>query len=76
MSVVFQILTPRPILPHRPISEYPHLWCGGGHTRWAERGWVVNSSEDATHCSVLYMCKYFVKESKVRSPYTMMQGVF
>jgi hypothetical protein len=26
---------------------------GGGHTRWVERGWGVNSSEDARHCSVL-----------------------
>jgi hypothetical protein len=25
-----------------------------------ERGWGVNSSENARHCSVLYMCKYFV----------------
>jgi hypothetical protein len=24
-----------------------------------ERGWGVNSSEDARHCSVLYICKYF-----------------
>jgi hypothetical protein len=30
----------------------------GGHTRWVERGWGVNSSEVARHCSVL--CKYFV----------------
>ncbi len=29
-------------------------------TRWVERGWGVNSSEDARHCSVLYVCKYFV----------------
>jgi hypothetical protein len=25
-----------------------------------ERGWGVNSSEDARHCSVLYIGKYFV----------------
>jgi hypothetical protein len=25
-----------------------------------ERGWGVNSSEDAIHYSVLYICKYFV----------------
>ncbi len=25
-----------------------------------ERGGGVNSSEDARHCSVLYICKYFV----------------
>jgi hypothetical protein len=43
-----EILTPHP------------LTAGGGHTRWGERGWGVNSSEDARHCSVLYICKYFV----------------
>jgi hypothetical protein len=32
----------------------------GEDTRWVERGWGVNSSEDARHCSVLYICKYFV----------------
>jgi hypothetical protein len=25
-----------------------------------ERGWGVNVLEDARHCSVLYICKYFV----------------
>jgi hypothetical protein len=33
---------------------------GEGHTRCVERGWGVNSSEDARHCSVLYICKYFM----------------
>ncbi len=49
--------------PHRPASVvYPPLAFGaeGGHTRWVERGWGVNSSEDARHCSVLYLSKYFV----------------
>jgi hypothetical protein len=36
------------------------LWCGGGHTRWVERGWGVNIMEDARPGSVLYICKYFV----------------
>jgi hypothetical protein len=31
-----------------------------GHSCLVERGWGVNSSEDARHCSVLYICKYFV----------------
>jgi hypothetical protein len=39
----------------------PPLWCGGGgHTRWKERGVGVNILEDARHCSVLYIHKYFV----------------
>ncbi len=25
-----------------------------------ERGWGVNILEDARHCSVLYICEYFV----------------
>jgi hypothetical protein len=40
----------------------PAFGAGGGHTRWVERGWGANSSEDARHCSVLYICKYFVQE--------------
>ncbi len=46
-----EILTPHPSPPG----------AGGGHTRWVERGWGVNGSEDARHCSVLYICKYFVQ---------------
>jgi len=53
------ILTPHP--PHRPASVYPPAFgAGGGHTRWVERGWGVNILEDARHCSVLYIRKYFV----------------
>ncbi len=54
-----EILTPHPLTARRRVCT-PRLWCGGGHTRWVERGWWVNSSEDARHCSVLYICKYFV----------------
>jgi hypothetical protein len=38
----------------------PAFGAGGGHTRWVERGWGVNILEDARHCSVLYIRKYFV----------------
>jgi hypothetical protein len=31
-------------------------------------GWGVNSSEDARHCSVLYICKYFVPGISVLRP--------
>jgi hypothetical protein len=53
-----EILTPTP----SPPGEWspPAFGAGGGHIRWVERGWVVNSSEDARHCSVLYILKYFV----------------
>ncbi len=37
-----------------------------GYTLAGWRGWRVNSSEDATHCSVLYICKYFVGYFKMK----------
>jgi hypothetical protein len=59
MSGVFQTIDPPP--HHRPASVYlPAFGAGVGHTRWVERGWGVNSLEDARHCSVLCICKYFV----------------
>jgi hypothetical protein len=65
MSGVFRTIDPPP--PHRPASECvpltPAFGAGGGHTR-GERGRGVNSSEDARHCSVLYICKYFVVTDK------------
>jgi hypothetical protein len=48
MSSVFQNIDPR--TPSLPFGV------GGGHTHWVERGW----GEDVRHCSVLYICKYFV----------------
>ena len=42
----------------------PAFGAGGGHTRCVEMGWGVNSSVDARHCSVLYICKYFVEKSQ------------
>jgi hypothetical protein len=44
---------PTPSLPGECVP--PAFGAGGGHTRWVERGWRVNSSEDARHCSVLYI---------------------
>ncbi len=42
---------PPPPPPHRPASVYPTpppaFGAGAGHTRWVERVWGVNSSEDA-----------------------------
>ncbi len=48
MSGVFQNIDPPH--PHPLARVYPLLWCGG-----VERGWGVKSSEDARHCSVLYV---------------------
>jgi hypothetical protein len=61
MSGVFRKLTPLPSpLTDRRVRVPPAFGAGGGHNRWMERGWGVNSSEDARHCSVLYICKYFL----------------
>jgi hypothetical protein len=50
MSGVFQTIDPPPPL-YCPARVYPSaIGAGGGHTRWA-----VNSLEDASHCSVLYL---------------------
>jgi hypothetical protein len=49
-------LTPHP-LPARECV-HPAFGAWGGHTRQVERGWGVNSSEDARHCSVFYICKW------------------
>jgi hypothetical protein len=66
MYGVFRTIDPPP--PHRPASVYPPAFgAGGGHTRWVEREWGVNSSEDARHCSVLYICKSFVVNSIAHS---------
>ncbi len=52
---------PTPSPPVECVSPPPPAFgAGGGHTRWVERGWGVNSSEDARHCSALFICKYFV----------------
>ncbi len=60
MSDFFRNIDPPPL--HRPASVYPPAFgAGGGHARWVERGWGVSSSEDARHCSVIYICKCFVE---------------
>jgi hypothetical protein len=67
MSGVFRNIDPPP--PHRPPSVYA-FGAGVGHTRWLERGWEVNSSEDARHCSLL--CTLYMK---VLSVYTNQPGI-
>ncbi len=50
------------------ISLYGELWKINilililNSLRWVERGWGVNILEDARHCSVLYIRKYFVSD--------------
>jgi hypothetical protein len=50
---------PNPSPPGECVRT-PAFGAGVGHTRWVERGWGVNILEDARHCSVLYIRKYFV----------------
>jgi hypothetical protein len=71
MSGVLRNIDPPP--PHRPASVYPPAFdAGGGHTRWVKRGWGVNSSEDARHCSVLYI--YVSILCDVGGPWTLMSN--
>jgi hypothetical protein len=60
MSGVFRNIDSPP--PHRPASMYPPLVRGEDTLAGWREGGGVNSSEDARHCSVLYLCKYFVVE--------------
>jgi hypothetical protein len=61
MSGVIQNIDPPPLSP--PSECVPSAFgVGEGHTRWAERGVVVNILEDVRHSSVLYICKYFVAQ--------------
>jgi hypothetical protein len=55
-----ELLTPHPLTARRVCT--PRIWCGGRiHSLGGEGvGGGVKSSEDARHCSVLYICKYFV----------------
>jgi hypothetical protein len=69
MSGVFQnpkILTPP---PHRPASvSFPRPWCGVRPHSLGGEVVGINCSEDARHCSVLYICKYFmVKTEEVQA---------
>jgi hypothetical protein len=74
MSGVLQNIDPPP--PHCPASVYPPAFgAGGGHTRWVERGWGVNILEDARHCSVLYIGKYFAVQL-INWPVNTIFGIF
>jgi hypothetical protein len=58
VSGVFRTIDPTP--PFHPASvSSPASKAGGTHSPGGEGG-GVNSSEDARHCSLLYICKYFV----------------
>jgi hypothetical protein len=59
VSGVFRNIDPP--TPSPPGECVPPAFGAGGMTHsLVDRGWGVNSSEDARHCSVLYICKYFV----------------
>jgi hypothetical protein len=54
MSGVFLNIDPSPPSPPGECVS-PAFGAGGGHTRWVEKGWGVNSSEDARH-----LCMYSI----------------
>ncbi len=59
-----KILTPHPLASVYCVP--PRLWCGGRTNSWVERGWGVNILEDARHCTIFYIRKYFVLLSHVK----------
>ncbi len=65
MSGVFRNIAPPPPPPHRPASVYPPPLARGEDTLagWRGVGGSIVCLEDARHCSVLYICKYFVSFS-------------
>ncbi len=71
MSGVFQNIDP-PTPSLAGACVLPAFGAGGGHNRWVERGggWV-NILEDARHCSVLYIRKYFVLLDMGERPHTV-----
>jgi hypothetical protein len=65
MSSVFQNIDPPP--PYPLASVYtPRLWCGGRTHSLGGKGGGVNILEDARHCSVLYIRKYFVGDPHMK----------
>ncbi len=59
-----KILTPTPTpLTARRVRTPPPLVRGEDTLAGWRGGWGVNSSEDARHCSVLCICKYYVLQS-------------
>jgi hypothetical protein len=61
MSVFFRNIDPHPLTARRVCTPPPPL-VRGEDTLAGRRGGVgsIISSEDARHCSVLYLCKYCV----------------
>ncbi len=63
MSGVFRNIDPP--LPHRPASVYPPPLVRGKDSLGGEGvGVGVNGSEDARHCSVFSIFKYFVRTTQ------------
>jgi hypothetical protein len=71
MSDVFQNIDLPPTPSRAGACVPPAFGAGGGHTRWVERGGGVNILEDARHCSVLYIRKYFVLHDMGERPHTV-----
>ncbi len=64
MSGVFRTIDP---LTARRVCTPPPLVRREDTLAIVQSGWGVNSTEDARHCSVLYICKYFVVTKNVLS---------
>jgi hypothetical protein len=57
VSGVFQNIDPPTPSPPGECVPFPPLDAGGGHTRWVERGWGVNSfaRRQTLLCTILYI---------------------
>jgi hypothetical protein len=58
------------------VCPPPRTKGGGVYSRRAVRGWGVNILEDARHCSVLSICKYFVLYIQRESKRSYLQVLF
>jgi hypothetical protein len=77
MSGVFRTIEPHPSPPGECdcVPPAPPLVRGEDTLAGWRGGGGVNSSEDARHCSVLYICKYFVVEPIRRGDPTLNEKV-
>jgi hypothetical protein len=65
MSGVFQNIDPHPLTARR-VCIPPPLVLGEDTLAGWRGGCGINILEDARHCSVLYICNYFVMETVQR----------
>ncbi len=76
MSGVCRNIDPPTPSPPGECVLPPPLVLGENTLAGGRGGWGVNSSEDAIHCSVLYICKYFVITTSTKCSMCMVKKLF